>query len=88
MRESGKPFAFVLNQAKARSTRAIELKMSDVLALPAAIVLRNDQQYTQDACRVTLAVLVDRAAPRRLVGPEWDPSGQCDPRSSMRHASQ
>ncbi|MGA8651130.1 MAG: ParA family protein, partial [Xanthobacteraceae bacterium] len=51
VRESGKPFAFVLNQVQARSTRlpgaagslgkrAIELKMSDVLALP-AIVLRN-----------------------------------------------
>ena len=54
VRESGKPFAFVLNQVQARSTRlygaagslgkrAIELKMSHVLALP-AIVLRNDQQ--------------------------------------------
>ena len=54
VRETGKPFAFVLNQVQARSTRlpgaagslgkrAIELKMSDVLALP-AIVLRNDQQ--------------------------------------------
>ena len=59
VRESGKPFAFVLNQVQARSTRlngaagslgkrAIELKMSDVLA-PPAIVLRNDQQDAQDA---------------------------------------
>ena len=63
VRESGKPFAFVLNQVQARSTRlngaagslgkrAIELKMSDVLALP-AIVLRNDQQ---DALGIGLGV--------------------------------
>ena len=54
VRESGKPFAFVLNQVQARSARlygaagslgkrAIELKMAHVVALP-AIVLRNDQQ--------------------------------------------
>jgi chromosome partitioning protein len=54
VRESGKLFAFVLNQVQARTTRlsgaagslskrAIELKMADVLALP-AIVLRNEQQ--------------------------------------------
>jgi chromosome partitioning protein len=54
VRESGKPFAFVLNQVQARSTRlngaagslgerAVALKMAEVLALP-AIVLRNDQQ--------------------------------------------
>jgi chromosome partitioning protein len=54
VRESGKPFAFVLNQVQARSARlngaagslgerAVALKMADVLALP-AIVLRNDQQ--------------------------------------------
>ena len=54
MRESRKPFAFVLNQVQARSARlngaagslgqrAVALKMADVLALP-AIVLRNDQQ--------------------------------------------
>jgi chromosome partitioning protein len=54
VRESGKPFAFVLNQIPGRSARlngaagslrerAIALKMADVLALP-AIVLRNDQQ--------------------------------------------
>jgi chromosome partitioning protein len=54
VRESRKPFAFVLNQVQARTTRlngaagslgkrAIELNMSHVLALP-AIVLRNDQQ--------------------------------------------
>jgi len=63
VRESGKPFAFVLNQVQARSTRlncvagslgkrAIELKMSDVLALP-AIVPRNDQQ---DALGMGLSV--------------------------------
>jgi chromosome partitioning protein len=63
VRESGKPFAFVLNQVQARSTRlngaagslgkrAIELKMSHVLALP-AIVLRNDQQ---DALGIGLGV--------------------------------
>jgi chromosome partitioning protein len=54
VRESRKPFAFVLNQVQARTTRlngaagslskrAIELNMAHVLALP-AIVLRNDQQ--------------------------------------------
>ena len=54
VRESGKPFAFVLNQIQARSgrlnggagslgERAIALEIADVLALP-AIVLRNDQQ--------------------------------------------
>src|ERR1700729_3466900 len=63
VRESGKPFAFVLNQIQARTTRlngaagslskrAIELNMSHVLALP-AIVLRNDQQ---DALGVGLGV--------------------------------
>jgi MinD-like ATPase involved in chromosome partitioning or flagellar assembly len=63
VRESGKPFAFVLNQVQARSTRlngaagslgerAVALKMADVLALP-AIVLRNDQQ---DAVGVGLGV--------------------------------
>jgi chromosome partitioning protein len=63
VRESGKPFAFVLNRVQARSTRlngaagslgkrAIELKMSHVLALP-AIVLRNDQQ---DALGIGLGV--------------------------------
>ncbi len=63
VRESGKPFAFVLNQVQARSTRlngaagslgkrAIELKMLYVLALP-AIVLRNDQQ---DALGIGLGV--------------------------------
>jgi hypothetical protein len=64
VRESGKPFAFVLNQVQARTTRlygaagslgkrAIELKTSHVLALP-AIVLRNDQQ---DALGIGLGVL-------------------------------
>ncbi len=54
VRESGKPFAFVLNQIQARSARlkggagslgerAVALQIADVLALP-AIVLRNDQQ--------------------------------------------
>ena len=54
VRESGKPFAFVLNQIHARSARlngaagslgerAVALQIADVLALP-AIVLRNDQQ--------------------------------------------
>jgi chromosome partitioning protein len=54
VRESGKPFAFVLNQVQARSARlnaaagslgerAVALKIAHVLALP-AIVLRNDQQ--------------------------------------------
>src|SRR5580700_4663281 len=63
VRESGKPFAFVLNQVQARSARlngaagslgerAVALKMADVLALP-AIVLRNDQQ---DALGVGLGV--------------------------------
>ncbi len=63
VRESGKPFAFVLNQVQPRSTRlngaagslgkrAIALKMSHVLALP-AIVLRNDQQ---DALGIGLGV--------------------------------
>ena len=63
VRESGKPFAFVLNQVQARSTRlygaagslskrATELKMAHVLALP-AIVLRNDQQ---DALGIGLGV--------------------------------
>jgi chromosome partitioning protein len=63
VRESRKPFAFVLNQVQARSThlkgaagslgeRAVALKMADVLALP-AIVLRNDQQ---DAVGVGLGV--------------------------------
>ena len=63
VRESGKPFAFVLNQVQARSARlngaagslgerAVALKMADVLALP-AIVLRNDQQ---DAVGVGLGV--------------------------------
>ena len=63
VRESGKPFAFVLNQVQARSARlngaagslgkrAIALKMSHVLALP-AIVLRNDQQ---DALGIGLGV--------------------------------
>jgi chromosome partitioning protein len=62
-RQSGKPFAFVLNQVQARSSRlngavgslserAIELQMADVLALP-SIVLRNDQQ---DALGVGLGV--------------------------------
>ena len=52
MRESGKPFAFVLNQVQARSARmkaaagslgerAVALKIANVLALP-AIALRND----------------------------------------------
>ena len=64
VRESGKPFAFVLNQVQARSARlngaagslgerAVALKMADVLALP-AIVLRNDQQ--EDALGVGLGV--------------------------------
>jgi chromosome partitioning protein len=63
VRESRKPFAFVLNQVQARSARlngaagslgqrAVALKMADVLALP-AIVLRNDQQ---DALGVGLGV--------------------------------
>jgi chromosome partitioning protein len=63
VRESGKPFAFVLNQVQARSPRlcgaagslakrAVELKMAHVLALP-AIVLRNDQQ---DALGIGLGV--------------------------------
>ena len=63
VRESGKPFAFVLNQVQARSPRlsgaagslakrAVELKMAHVLALP-AIVLRNDQQ---DAVGIGLGV--------------------------------
>jgi chromosome partitioning protein len=63
VRESGKPFAFVLNQVQARSARlngaarslgerVITLKMAHVLALP-AIVLRNDQQ---DALGVGLGV--------------------------------
>jgi chromosome partitioning protein len=63
VRESGKPFAFVLNQVQARSPRlsgaagsladrAVELKMTHVLALP-AIVLRNDQQ---DAVGIGLGV--------------------------------
>ena len=63
VRESGKPFAFVLNQVQARSTRlngaagslgerAVALKMAEVLALP-AIVLRNDQQ---DALGVGLGI--------------------------------
>jgi chromosome partitioning protein len=54
VRESGKPFAFVLNQIQARSARlnggagslgerAVALQIAEVLALP-AIVLRNDQQ--------------------------------------------
>jgi chromosome partitioning protein len=54
VRESGKPFAFVLNQVPPRSARlkaaagslgerAIALKIAHALALP-AIVLRNDQQ--------------------------------------------
>ena len=54
VRESGKPFAFVLNQVQARSARmkaaagslgerAVALKIANVLALP-AIALRNDQQ--------------------------------------------
>jgi chromosome partitioning protein len=54
VRESGKPFAFVLNQVPPRSARlkaaagslgerAVALKIASVLALP-AIVLRNDQQ--------------------------------------------
>src|SRR5580692_1734374 len=69
VRESGKPFAFVLNQVQARSARlngaagslgerAVALKMADVLALP-AIVLRNDQQ---DAVGVGLGVT--ECAPR------------------------
>ena len=63
VRESGKPFAFVLNQVQARSARlngatgslgerAVALKVADVLALP-AIVLRNDQQ---DALGVGLGI--------------------------------
>jgi chromosome partitioning protein len=63
VRESGKPFAFVLNQVQARSPRlcgaagslakrAVELKMAHVLALPAS-VLRNDQQ---DAVGIGLGV--------------------------------
>jgi len=63
VRESGKPFAFVLNQVQARSARlnaaagslgerAVALKIANVLALP-AIVLRNDQQ---DALGLGLAV--------------------------------
>jgi chromosome partitioning protein len=54
VRESGKPFAFVLNQVQPRSARlntaagslgerAVALKIANVLALP-AIVLRNEQQ--------------------------------------------
>jgi chromosome partitioning protein len=54
VRESGKPFAVILNQVQARTTRltgaagslskrALELNMSQVLALP-AIVPRDDQQ--------------------------------------------
>ena len=54
VRESGKPFAFVLNQVQGGNARlhgatgslgnrASELNISDVLALP-AIVLRKDQQ--------------------------------------------
>jgi chromosome partitioning protein len=54
VRESGKPFAFVLNQVQPRSARlnaaagslgerAVALKIANVLALP-AIVMRNDQQ--------------------------------------------
>ena len=54
VRESGTPFAFVLNQVQARSARlngaagslgerAVALKIANVLALP-AIVLRNDHQ--------------------------------------------
>jgi chromosome partitioning protein len=54
VRESGKPFAFVLNQVQAHSARlnpaagslgerAIALEIANVLALP-AIVQRNDQQ--------------------------------------------
>ena len=63
VRESGKPFGFVLNQVQARSPRpsgaagslakrAVELKMAHVLALP-AIVLRNGQQ---DAVGIGLGV--------------------------------
>jgi chromosome partitioning protein len=63
VRESGKPFAFVLNQIQARSARlkgaagslgerAVMLKIAEVLALP-AIVLRNDHQ---DALGVGLGV--------------------------------
>jgi chromosome partitioning protein len=54
VRESGKPFAFVLNQVQPRSARlnaaagslgerAVALKIANVLALPAG-VMRNDQQ--------------------------------------------
>ena len=54
VRESGKPFAFVLNQVPPRSARlkaaagslgerTVALKIANVLALP-AIVLRTDQQ--------------------------------------------
>jgi chromosome partitioning protein len=63
IRERGKPFAFVLNQTPARSTRlesaaaslgetAASLHVTGVLALP-TIVLRNDQQ---DALGKGLAV--------------------------------
>jgi chromosome partitioning protein len=63
VRESGTPFAFVLNQVQARSARlnaaagslgerAVALKIANALALP-AIVLRNDQQ---DALGVGLGV--------------------------------
>jgi len=74
VRESGKPFAFVLNQVQARSARlngaagslgnrAIALKMSHVLAVP-AIVLRNDQQ---DALGIGLGRHGIRA-PRKVGG--------------------
>lgn len=63
VRESGKPFAFVLNQVQPRSAklnaaagslgeRAIALEIANVLALP-AIVQRNDQQ---DALGVGLGI--------------------------------
>ena len=63
VRESGKPFAFVLNQVHPRSARlntaagslaerAVALEIANVLALP-AVVQRNDQQ---DALGVGLGI--------------------------------
>ncbi len=77
VRESGKPFAFVLNQVQPRSARlnaaagslgerAVSLKIANVLALP-AIVMRNDQQ---DALGMGRGIT--EYAPLRKVG-EGDP---------------
>jgi hypothetical protein len=86
VRESGKPFALMLNQVQARSTRlygaagslgkrAIELKMAHVLGLP-AIVLRN---YQQDALGIGLSVT--EFAPRFI---RQRTAGYCDLRQRRK----